>query len=183
MESVVIEMLRDRGLTLATAESLTGGMVGSRICDIPGASDVYVGGVIGYSAAVKHDLLEVPEGPVVTEAAARAMASGVRGLLGTDVAVAATGVAGPDPSEGRPPGTVCMAVAVGDPAAGGGIESIEVRLPGRRKQVREFTVITLLGMLRRALLATDDGGVGLGSGSADPFAVGDRGRDRTPDAP
>ena len=176
MESVVLDMLRTRGLTLATAESLTGGMVGSRLCDIPGASDVFVGGVISYAAAVKHDLLAVPEGPVVTEEAARAMAVGVRDLLGTDVAVAATGVAGPDPSEGHPPGTVCMAVVVGDPAAGGGIESLEVRLPGRRRQVREFTVITLLGMLRRALLASDDDGGGVWHGSASPFAVGDRGR-------
>jgi nicotinamide-nucleotide amidase len=155
MESVVLDMLRTRGLTLATAESLTGGMVGSRICDTAGASDVYVGGVISYAAAVKHDLLAVPEGPVVSEEAARAMARGVRELLGTDVAVAATGVAGPDSAEGHPPGTVCMAVVVGDPGADGTVESLEVCLPGRRRQVREFTVITLLGMLRRALLASD----------------------------
>ncbi len=152
MESVVLDLLRERGLSLATAESLTGGMVSSRLCDIPGASDVFVGGVVSYAAAVKHELLEVSEGPVVSEAAAREMAVGVRRLLGTDVAVAATGVAGPASSEGHPPGTVCMAVVVGDPADGGAIESLEVRLPGRRRQVREFTVISLLGMLRHALL-------------------------------
>lgn len=180
MESVVLDMLRTRGLTLATAESLTGGMVGSRLCDIPGASDVYVGGVISYASAVKHTLLAVPEGPVVSEDAALAMASGVRELLGTDVAVAATGVAGPEPCEGHPPGTVCMAVAVGDPSAGGSVESLEVRLPGRRRQVREFTVITLLGMLRRALLASEgDGGGGHGSDSPDAFATGSRGHGGT----
>lgn len=155
MESVVLELLRQRGLTLATAESLTGGMVGSRLCDVPGASEVYLGGVVSYAAAVKHELLGVPEGPVVTEAAARAMAAGVRSLLGADVAVAATGVAGPAEQEGRPPGTVCLGVVLGDPEAGGVVDSMEVRLPGRRTQVRQFTVITLLGLLRRHLLEWD----------------------------
>ena len=158
MESVVLQMLRDRSMTLATAESLTGGMVGSRICDVPGASDVFLGGVISYSAAVKTSVLGVPEGPVVTEEAARRMAVGVRERLGADVAVATTGVAGPDPAEGQPPGTVCMAVVVGDPSAAGSVESIRVRLPGRRRQVREFTVITVLGMLRRRLLDHDTPG-------------------------
>ena len=92
--------------------------------------------MVSYAAAVKHDLLGVPEGPVVTEAAARAMAVGVRALLGSDVAVAATGVAGPAEQEGRPPGTVCLAVALGDPDAGTVVDSMEVQLPGRRTQVR-----------------------------------------------
>jgi len=152
MESVVLELLRERGLTLAAAESLTGGMIGSRLCDVPGASDVFRGGVVSYSSDVKFDVLGVPEGPVVTEDAARAMAEGVRRVIGADVGIAATGVAGPAEQEGRPAGTVCLAVAVGDPAHGGTLDSIEVRLPGRRKQVREFTVITLLGLLRRRLL-------------------------------
>lgn len=152
MESSVLDLLRERGLTLAVAESLTGGMVGSRLCDVPGASDVFLGGVVSYSAEVKHSLLDVPEGPVVTEAAAVAMAEGVRDLLGADVAVAATGVAGPTEQEGRPPGTVCMAVVMGEPGPGAVRDSIEIQLPGRRRQVREFTVISLLGLLRRRLL-------------------------------
>ncbi len=155
MESVVIDLLRERGLTLATAESLTGGMVGSRLCDVAGASDVYLGGVISYATAVKNELLEVPPGPVISEDAARAMASGARRLLGSDVAVATTGVAGPDPAEGHPPGTVCMACVIGDPADGGTVESLRLRLPGRRRQVREFTVISALGLLRRQLLRSD----------------------------
>jgi len=155
MESVVLDLLRSRGLTLATAESLTGGMVGSRLCDVPGASEVYLGGVVSYDSAVKHGVLGVPEGPVVTEAAARAMAEGVRALLGADVAVAATGVAGPAEQEGRPPGTVCLAVVLGDPAAGGVVDAMAVRLPGGRTQVRQFTVISLLGLLRRHLLEWD----------------------------
>ncbi|MGI9579261.1 MAG: nicotinamide-nucleotide amidohydrolase family protein [Microthrixaceae bacterium] len=152
MESVVLDMLRERGLTLATAESLTGGMVGSRICDVPGASDVFLGGIVAYTPQVKQSQLGVPEGPVITEEAARAMALGALREMGADVAVAATGVAGPDESEGRKPGTVCLAVAIGDPDNGGVAQTMEVRLPGRRAQVREFTVITVLGLLRRMLL-------------------------------
>ncbi len=155
MESVVLDMLRERGWTLATAESLTGGMVGSRLCDVPGASDVYRGGVVSYASEVKFHLLGVPEGPVVSEDAARAMAIGARAVIGADVGIAATGVAGPDEQEGRPPGTVCLAVCVGDPEDGGVVESLELRLPGRRRQVREFSVITLLGLLRRRLLELD----------------------------
>jgi nicotinamide mononucleotide (NMN) deamidase PncC len=73
------------------------------------------------------------------------------------VGIAATGVAGPDPQEGQPPGTVCLAVVLGDPDAGGLVDSMRVQLPGRRRQVREFTVITLLGLLRRRLLEQDGG--------------------------
>jgi nicotinamide-nucleotide amidase len=155
MESVVLQMLRERGLTLAVAESLTGGLIGARLTGIPGASDVFRGAVVSYASDVKFDLLEVPQGPVVTEAAAVAMADGVRRRLHADVGVAATGVAGPDPQEDRPPGTVCLAVVIGDPDAGGSVVSSELRLPGRRNQVREFSVITLLGMLRRQLLQQD----------------------------
>ncbi len=151
MESVVLELLRERGLTLAVAESLTGGMVGSRLCGVPGASAVFRGAVVSYATDVKTDLLDVPEGPVVSEAAAVAMASGVRRLLHADVAVAATGVAGPEPAEGLPVGTVCLAVDLGDRHV-----SATLQLPGRRNQIREFSVISLLGLLRRELL--DDGG-------------------------
>ncbi len=154
MESVVLDLLRSSGLTLAAAESLTGGMVGSRLCDVPGASDVFRGGVVSYASAVKHEVLEVPDGPVVTTDAAAAMALGVRRLLGADVGIAATGVAGPEEQEGRPVGTVCLAV-VSDPPGGDGpvVDTVETRLPGGRRQVREFTVISLLGLLRRHLLA------------------------------
>ncbi len=158
MESVLLDLMRDRGLTLGVAESLTGGMVGSRICDVPGASDVFRGSIVSYSSDVKFDLLGVPDGPVVTEDAARAMALGARRVLGADVGIAATGVAGPDPQEGRRPGTVCLAVAIGAPGSGAAatepdlVDSIEVLLPGRRQQVREFSVISLLGLLRRHLV-------------------------------
>ena len=155
MESVVLDLLRRRGLTLGVAESLTGGMLGSRLCDVPGASDVFVGGIVTYASRLKFDLLGVDEGPVVSTDAARQMALGARRLLATDVALALTGVAGPDPQDGREPGTVCVAVALpaGSGEAGAHLVDVhEVRLPGGRRQVREFAVITALELLRRHLL-------------------------------
>jgi nicotinamide-nucleotide amidase len=170
MESVVLDMLAERGLSLGVAESLTGGMIGSRLCDVPGASRGFRGSIVSYAAEVKFDVLDVPEGPVITEAAAIAMARGAREVLGSDVGIAATGVAGPDESEGHPAGTVCVAVVIGDPDDGGLEVATTLRLPGRRNQVREFTVISLLGLLRRELLARDaaaEGGAG-GRGDAEP---------------
>ncbi len=154
MESVVLGLCRERGLTLAVAESLTGGLIGARLCGVPGASEVFRGGVVAYDPEVKQSVLGVEPGPVVTEEAARQMAVGARRACGADVAVATTGVAGPDESEGRPVGTVCVGVVVGDrPPA-----SAEVRLPGRRNQVRELSVITALALLRRELLEVPPAG-------------------------
>ncbi|MCC6225906.1 MAG: competence/damage-inducible protein A [Microthrixaceae bacterium] len=146
MEAVVLAELRKRGLSLAVAESLTGGLIGARLSGVPGASDVFVGGVIAYSSRVKFDQLGVPEGPVVTEEAAAAMARGVRERLGADVGLAVTGVAGPDEQEGRPVGTVCVGLALRDD-----VRSFEIRLPGQRQAVRDYTVISALDALRRAL--------------------------------
>lgn len=152
MESVVLDLLGRSNRTLAVAESLTGGLIGARICSVPGASSSFLGGVVSYATEVKRELLGVPDGPVVTEEAAVAMAAGAARLLGADVGIAATGVAGPDAVEGLDPGTVCLAVVVGDPADGGRQVATTVRLPGGRNQVRDFSVITLLGMLRRTLI-------------------------------
>jgi nicotinamide-nucleotide amidase len=146
MEEVVLAMLRERGLSLGCAESLTGGLLGGRITAAPGSSDVYVGGLVAYQGRIKHQLLEVPDGPVVSAQAAEAMASGARRLLGCDVALATTGVAGPDPQEDQPVGTVFIALAMGDE-----VESHRLRLPGRRQLIRDFTVISALEMLRRRL--------------------------------
>ncbi len=148
MESAVLQLCRERGETLAAAESLTGGLVAARLAAVPGASDVLKGGVVSYAPEVKFDLLGVPEGPVVSTAAAEQMALGVCDLLGTTCAVATTGVAGPDSLEGHPPGTVCMATAVR-----GEVESMKVDLPFAREQVQLFTVLTVLNNLRRRLLA------------------------------
>ena len=86
MESVVLQLLRERGLSLALAESVTGGLVAGRLTGVPGASDVFRGSIVSYASEVKFDLLGVPEGPVVSEAAAAAMAVGARRVLGADVA-------------------------------------------------------------------------------------------------
>jgi nicotinamide-nucleotide amidase len=147
MEAVVLGLLRERGLTLAVAESITGGYVAGRICAVPGASEVFRGGVVSYATDVKNKVLGVPEGPVVTEEAAMAMAEGVRALLGADVGLATTGVAGPTPAEGLPVGTVCLAVSMGS-----GGETATLRLPGDRERIRQFSAISVLDLLRRRLL-------------------------------
>ena len=148
MESVVLDLCRQSGLTLAVAESVTGGLLGGRLTDIPGASDVFVGGVVSYATSVKQQLLGVSDGPVVSELAAREMAVGVRERLGADVGLALTGVAGPDEQDGQPAGTLFVGMA------GPGFEEVRhVRLPGIREQMRQFSVITALGFLRRHLEA------------------------------
>jgi len=148
MESVVIDLLRAQGLTLAVAESLTGGLITSRLTEVPGASDVLVGGVVSYASSVKFDLLDVPDGPVVSAAAAEAMADGVRRRLGADVGIAVTGVAGPAEQEGQPVGTVYLAACVD-----GTSEAIGMRLPGDRQRIREFSTISVLNLLRERLTA------------------------------
>ena len=153
MEHAVLALLRERGLTLGVAESLTGGMIGSRICDVPGASDVFRGSIVAYASDVKFDVLGVPEGPVVSAAAASAMAAGARRVLGTDVGVAVTGVAGPDRQEGQDVGTVFVGLDLGPIGGDAGPEAFEVKLPGNRLQIRQFSVITALSALRSRLLA------------------------------
>jgi nicotinamide-nucleotide amidase len=148
MEEVVVDLLRQRGLTLATAESVTGGLIAARLTSVPGASDVLRGGVVAYATEVKQDVLGVPEGPVVTDEAAAAMAEGACRALGADVAVATTGVAGPGTQEGVQPGTVFVATTVD-----GVTETGMLRFPGDRERVRQFSVITVLDQLRRRLLA------------------------------
>lgn len=150
MEAVIVSMLAERSLTVAVAESLTGGYVSGRICAVPGASRVYQGAVVAYQPSIKFDLLGLSEGPVVSEAAALAMAHGVRRELKADIGLATTGVAGPDESEGKPVGTVCLAVA-GSMAE----RAVTVKLPGDRERIRQFSTITLLDLLRRELLERD----------------------------
>lgn len=147
MEAAVGKLLVAQGWTLAVAESLTGGLAASRIVDVPGASAWFRGGIVSYHSEVKYDLLDVPEGPVVSEDAAAAMATGVRRRLGADVGVGITGVAGPDAQEGHRPGTVCFASDLS-----GDIETTMFRLPGDRKRVREYATISLMDHLRHRLL-------------------------------
>ncbi len=148
MEVVVLRLCEEQGLTLGTAESMTGGLIASRLTAVPGASRVFRGSIVSYASEVKYDLLGVPEGPVVTEEAAAAMAEGACRALGCDVAVSVTGVAGPDPQEGIRPGTVFLGTCV-DGEAG----ALMVRLPGDRDRLRQFSTISVLDLLRRQLLA------------------------------
>jgi nicotinamide-nucleotide amidase len=149
MESVVLNLLRQQGLTLGLAESVTGGLVSGRLTAIPGASDVLRGSVVSYSSEVKFDLLDVPRGPVVSEDAAAAMAEGARRVLGADVALSLTGVAGPAEQDGQPVGTLCIAVAMN----GRSTVSTTLRMPGQRDQMRQMSVISSLDFLRKVLLA------------------------------
>ena len=104
METVVVAALAERGLTVAVAESVTGGYVVGRLCAVPGAGDVVRGAIVAYDHGLKQTMLGLPEGPVVTEEAVLAMARGARERLGADVGLATTGVAGPEELEGRPVG-------------------------------------------------------------------------------
>ena len=150
MESVVLDMLRARGLTLGLAESVTGGLVGGRITNVAGSSSVFRGGVVSYASEVKFDVLGVDRGPVVSEEAAVQMATGARRVLGCDVALALTGVAGPDEQDGRAVGTLCAAVALPD----GSTVSGTWMMPPARDQMRQMSVITALDFLRRTLIST-----------------------------
>jgi nicotinamide-nucleotide amidase len=149
MESTVGHLLRAEDLTLGIAESLTGGLVGSRLTNVIGASEWFRGGVISYASEVKFDLLDVPEGPVVSEVAARAMAEGARRVLGADVGLSFTGVAGPAEQDGQPPGTVFIGLALPGVEA----EAHQLKLPGDRERVRQFAAISGLDLLRKRLLA------------------------------
>ena len=146
MESVVLQMLRERGLTLALAESVTGGLVAARLTGIAGASDVLRGSIVSYASEVKFDLLDVTRGPVVSESAAAEMALGARRVLGGTLGMALTGVAGPTEQDGVPVGTLCIAVVIGDE-----VHTTTARLPGQREQMRQMSVITALDYLRRIL--------------------------------
>ena len=149
MESVVLDACRSRGLSLGLAESVTGGLVGARLTSIAGASDVFVGSIVSYATHVKQTVLGVAPGPVVSESAARQMAAGALDRLGCDVALSLTGVAGPDEQDGQPVGTLYVGLY------GAGLDEVRhVQLPGQREQMRQFAVITALGILRQALTAS-----------------------------
>ncbi|HET7572216.1 MAG TPA: nicotinamide-nucleotide amidohydrolase family protein [Gaiellaceae bacterium] len=157
VEEHVLALCRARGLTLATAESCTGGLVAARLTSVPGSSDVVLGGVVAYANAVKSDGLGVPEellaahGAVSAEVA-EAMARGARERLGADVAVAVTGVAGPGGgSEAKPVGLVH--VHAEGPAGG---VARELRVPGDRDAVRARAAVVALHLVRLLLTRSRD---------------------------
>ena len=149
---IVLERCRSSGLTLATAESCTGGLVASRLTAVPGASDVFVGSIVAYANAVKEVGLGVPRellaehGAVSAEVAA-AMAEGVRSRLGADIGVAVTGVAGPGGgSDGKPVGLVFAHVAGPD-----GERAVRTEFPGDREMIRGRATAAALHLVRRLL--------------------------------
>lgn len=147
MESVVLDLLRSRGLTLGLAESVTGGLVAGRLTNVAGSSDVLRGSIVSYASEVKFDVLGVTPGPVVSESVAVEMAIGARRVLGSDVGLALTGVAGPADQDGVKPGTLCVGLALPD----GSTQSRTLQLPGVRDQMRQLSVISALDFLRRAV--------------------------------
>ncbi len=157
LAAVVVALLRGRGESVATAESCTGGWLGQRLTAVPGASDVYPGGWIVYSDALKRQSLGVPAATLtahgaVSEATARALAEGARERSGATWALAITGVAGPSGgSAEKPVGTVHLVLA----GPGGAGDHRRVRFPGDRERIRWLSTQLALEMLRRRLLAAD----------------------------
>lgn len=141
----------DRGLTVATAESLTAGMVSAILADTAGASGMLQGGVVAYQNSVKADVLGVPPellaavGSVDGDVAA-AMAAGARATLGSDIAVATTGVAGPDEHDGKPVGTVYIGIATAD-----GTATFDYGFSGSRAEIRGQACGAALERLLEAL--------------------------------
>jgi nicotinamide-nucleotide amidase len=153
IEDAVAREVLALGLTLGLAESLTGGLASSRLVNVPGASRWFRGSVVSYASEVKFAVLGVPEGPVVSEEAAQAMADGARRVLASEVGLSITGVAGPDPQDDQPPGTVFVGLA----RAGHPTQSFRFTVPGDRDRVRQYATIAALDLLRRTLGSPTDG--------------------------
>ena len=140
-------IFKEKRLTFATAESCTGGMIGEAITEIPGSSEVYLGGVISYANSVKENVLGVSHDTLITYGAvsvetAREMAEGVRRLTGADVAVSVTGIAGPDGgSAAKPVGTVCFGVSSAD---GVKTERVQFSPALTREDIRRAAVLYAL---------------------------------------
>ncbi len=151
MAAELIGELGSRGLTIAVAESLTGGLLIAELIAVPGASDVVRGGVVAYATDLKAGLLGVDAALLEASGAvhqdvARQMADGVRKRLGADVGMATTGVAGPDPQDGHEPGEVWLGFAIGDD-----VTAVGLALGGDRAAIRRDTVSESLSRLRSLL--------------------------------
>ena len=148
LESIVVELLTQRGLTVATAESCTGGLLAKRLTDIPGASKVFPGGIVAYATQAKTALLGVDPGLIknkgaVSREVAIAMAAGARERFGADIGIGITGIAGPDSDgSGLGPGTVFVALAAQDRSI---CENLQVS--GGREQIRFASASHALSML------------------------------------
>ncbi|HEU5168965.1 MAG TPA: competence/damage-inducible protein A [Gemmatimonadales bacterium] len=152
LAAVVLAAARSRGLRIAVAESCTGGLIGKRLTDTPGSSEVFAGGVIAYDDRLKTGALGVPEALLrahgaVSEEVARAMAVGGAERFGVELAVSVTGIAGPaGGTEAKPVGTVWLATALRDE-----VEAVRVMLPGSRAEIRARAAQAALSLLRRRL--------------------------------
>ncbi|MFG2502066.1 CinA family protein [Streptomyces sp. NPDC048441] len=159
----VLRLLQARGETLAVAESLTGGLVAAELTAVPGASKVFRGSVTAYATALKHEVLGVDstllaERGAVDADVALGMAAGVREVMGTDWGIATTGVAGPDPQDGQPVGTVFVAVEGPVSTVGGSVCGLRsegkvaaLRLNGERSDIRMESVRSVLTLLLERL--------------------------------
>jgi nicotinamide-nucleotide amidase len=161
----VVRLLTVKGETLAVAESLTGGLVAAEITAAPGASQAFRGSVTAYATELKHRLLGVDatlleeHGAVDPQVAAQ-MAAGVRKALGADWGIATTGVAGPEPQDGKPVGTVFVAVdgpSTTDSGVSGGGKVTELRLNGDRAEIRMESVRSVLALLLEGLASEQTG--------------------------
>ena len=148
------QLLKAKGLTMATAESCTGGTIASMVTAIAGSSDYFKGGVVSYAVSVKEQVLGVKlRDGVVSEDTARQMAIGAARVCGADCAVATTGVAGPGPSDGHPQGTVCVAAVLQNPTSHE-IEqqqSVTLHLEGDREAVILQAADAALRLLKQLL--------------------------------
>jgi nicotinamide-nucleotide amidase len=155
--AAAVHVLVERRETLASAESLTGGLIANTIVEIPGVSAVYRGGLVVYATDLKHTLGGVPERLLAERGAvdadvARALATGTRERCGADWALAATGVAGPEPQDGKPVGLVYVAVAGAD-----GVTVRELNLSGSRASIRTESATAALELLADELRAAPAG--------------------------
>lgn len=149
IERILLRLLSERGQTIGTAESMTGGLVTARLTDLPGASAVVKGGIVAYDTGLKHKLLGLDDGSdVVTETAAVTLATAARSLLDVDVAVSVTGSAGPEPLE-KPVGTVVIGVATPEDA-----RARELRFTGDRDRIRAFATTAALHLARLGIVGT-----------------------------
>jgi nicotinamide-nucleotide amidase len=152
LAAVMLERMRALELRLAVAESCTGGLLGSRITAIPGASDVFAGGVVAYADSVKRELLDVPDALLkahgaVSEEVVLAMAAGAQRRFGVDAALAVTGIAGPaGGSQEKPVGTVWLAARLGSDA-----RALKRVFPGDRGEIRARSAQAALDLLRRLM--------------------------------
>jgi nicotinamide-nucleotide amidase len=161
----VVRLLTVKGETLAVAESLTGGLVSSELTAVPGASQAFRGAVTAYATPLKHELLGVDaalleEHGAVDPQVALQMAAGVRKALGADWGIATTGVAGPEPQDGQPVGTVFVAVdgpRSADSGSAGGGKVQALRLNGDRAEIRMESVRSVLALLLRELEGEQSG--------------------------